>query len=392
VTIIKCIKCGKPVPEGALYCPNCGKAVSTNFLLLKERASLRKTILISITIFCLIGFSTFIFFSLKLYFTEIETSNKELITSSLNKPTPAASLTVQITDDGKKVYPIQYNNLWGHEFYTGKIDKTGNIDIGPAAKQILAKLFNALDFPTKLTKNLAIINIDKTFEGSTILIKIPWIEGISAFAIVQQLEGGLYGTLADGAVIFLNNLVGYDLAVLTHELGHQISYYLTDEEWYQYYKLRGIPTNTPIRSFANWGLSPEEDFAEVFKATYKSAIVGSSEYSMVEDRWNIKTKYGFFVPTKYTYSSSCDPIEENVISGLLKTWEKNTVSYQMNSYLPPSDIISKLEDQISADPKVQNCRKKSNELNPFGGPAFISEADAETQQFIKNVLIRLNSM
>ena len=346
------------------------------------------------TIFCLLGLSTFIFFFLEIYLTDIETNYNRLIISFLSQPTPTPtdSLAIQFSDDGKKIYPLQYNKLWGHEFFTSKIDQTGNIDIGLAAKQTIAKLLNFLDFPPNLTKNLAIVNVDTTLVGSTVLIKIPWIEGISAFAIIQQLEGGLYGTLANGAVIFLNNLVGYDLAVLTHELGHQISYYLTDQEWDQYYKLRGIPVNTPRRSFGNWSLSPEEDFAEVYKATYKTAIVGSEEYSMVEDKWTIKTKYGIFVPTKYTYSSSCDPIEENAISGLLKTWEKNTLSYQIDYYMPPSDIMSKLEDQISADPKVQNCRKKSNELNPFGGPAFVSQANPETQQFIKNVIVRLNSM
>jgi len=51
--------------------------------------------------------------------------------------------------------------------------------------------------------------------------------------------------------------------VLTHELGHGIALKLTESEWKEFYKLRGIPSGTPKQT-TKWELSPEEDFTEVY--------------------------------------------------------------------------------------------------------------------------------
>jgi len=416
MALTKCNECGKDVSDKALVCPHCGNPISTDLfsteeapptpLVLeslkenKEKGSFKKTIRPIIIIVCLLGLLTILFF----YYIEIigkyvyplinKGANGNQLTISLKQstPTPTDSSTVQINADGKKTYPVQYNNLWGHEFYTSKIDQTGNIDIGSAPKQTIAKLLNSLGYPQRLTKNLVFVNADPTIIKPGDQLEIPWAVGSSARLDLKP-QVGTYQDVYGGAVIALNNLSGYNQATLTHELGHIIGAQLTDEEWQQYYKLRNIPSATPRRNTSDWNLSPFEDFAEVYKATYKTSIIGSSEYSMENNNWAIRTKYGFFVSSYESANlfSSCYSIEQGILDDLIKAWWENTSSNSQIGYMMPTDVMNKLQDQASADPKVQSCRKNNTEQSLLGGPMFVSQAGPATQQFIKNVVARLNS-
>jgi len=296
------------------------------------------------------------------------------------------SLTAVSNADGTNTFPVQYNNLWGHEFYTAKIDQSSSIDIGSEPKQIIGRLLDTLAFPPSLTKHLIILNVDPTVTKTGDKLVIPWQGNNPIPATIQPKGGTAMGIGGDGAIISLNNLVGYDRAVLTHELGHVIGSHLTDAEWTRYYKLRAIPSGTP-RTASDWSLSPSEDFAEVYKAVNKATVSGTD----FNEDWMIRTRYGLFLPASVggEFGSSCWSIYYPIQQKLLDAY-RQTPSGQ-GEIFPPQDVLEKVEAQASADPKLQDCRKKSNEQALLGGPMYVSSVDQATTQFVNGVVERLRA-
>jgi len=260
------------------------------------------------------------------------------VANSINRISPQTQPAA--TNDDPNAYHLENNNLFGYEFYTAKIDSSGNITLSSEQKQSIANLLKYLNFPTKLTKTLAILIVDPTVVKPTDHLNIPWANGSATMQL--QAQAGSQQGVAGGAVIVLNNLSGIDLATLTHELGHVIGGQLTNEEWNQYYKLRGIPSGTQ-RYSTNWNQSPNEDFAEVYKNTYRPN--NSAE-------WNVKTEYG-------TLAATSDFLEAST-----------PCAYKQGA-------------------ELQSCRVQNRNANFYGTPVYVVQVSEATKQFVKDVVAKL---
>lgn len=306
-------------------------------------------------------------------------------------------LAIQTNPDGSKIYPAQYNNLWGHEFYTSKIDQSGSIDIGSEAKQGIAQLLKSLAFPPALTKKLVIVNVDPTVIQPNDQIKIPWGDNNATYPVSIQPEGGLFQPILQesekryygGFIIALNNLQGYDKSILTHELGHLIAHEMTPEEWKQYYKLRGIPSSTS-RNISEWNLSPNEDFAEVYMAINKPGNL--SEWSNERYKWNIKTYYGLLMSGEYTFfDEACQSLFMQAEQAYTKVYAEKNPNYY-SDYKNWGEVSKQAASAANVDSQVQACRRKNNGPSEYGGMLYVSQVSASTEQFIKGVVVRLREL
>ena len=394
MSLIKCSECGQNISTNAKNCPHCGYIVindpskagdniepliiETNIDEIQYQFSIKKILKITSIIIFTLSIMIFImlriqatrpiimnlinsvsYFYLNIYNSTLNFKNIfnynsiEILKYNFNyflklENERQLSPQININDDSNvsNTYFLEKNDIFGYQFYTGKIDSSLNNNIGSAPKQAIAKLLKNINFPHVLTKNLAFIYIDPTIAIPSDQVLIPWNQIRSNIAI--QPESGTYQVVQGGAVIALNNLVGFKLSTLTHELGHHIGNQMTDKEWVDYFKLRNIPNDTPRNIPNNWKKSPNEDFAEVFKNTYKQANDVLSIYE-----WSVRTDYGNVVPVNEFY--------DNLYCG-----------------------------HISDDDLKNNCRIENIDAEYFGRPAYIRSANDATKQFVKGIMERLN--
>jgi len=164
--------------------------------------------------------------------------------------------------------------------------------------------------------------------------------------------------------------------VLTHELGHHLGAHLRSEEWTQFYQLRGIPKETPLRG-ASWDLSPDEDFAEV----YMNVFTGI----------NIRTKYGILLPSQYGIEQTCGSILDKLVNQYLGV--QDSVDVLFDKIRTPTKY-EKAQRAVAANPKLQACRKmvmanpSKYEMEFFLGQPYVYSIDEATRQFITNVVSR----
>lgn len=442
MALIKCSECSGEISDKALSCPHCGNPICTeqnsgivqtdDTTLAREQDIIKKQLLPSITrviiricalsicLFILLVPASFLLIQvlpsntlthkfiqptqeLQNRISEnisktIEMDKSELISKAITSkavPNNINSLAVQNNPDGSKLYPVQYINLWGYEFYTSKIDKSGDIDIGSEAKQNIAKLLKKLTIPPTLTKKLIIVHVDPTLVYQGDRIQIPWVK--EKISISLQPEGGTHQEVYGGSVIALNNLVSNDSAanqaqnsdaldqmflqgvllaeqqgVLVHELGHLIGSQLTDVEWKRYYKLRGIPSGTARRS-SNWNMSPFEDFAEAYKNTYGYG--------------DVRTLFGTLIETGTgDMTTPCMEISVN----LQNEWRTKHPIKDNEEYLIYSP--SKMDEAkaaIHSDPTLQACRRKN--IKGQFGTNYVSEVNETTKKYIESIVTRLNT-
>jgi len=411
MALIKCIECNGEISDRAILCPHCGSPTDKTESMISSSNTDSKISVFSkaffnglLNVFIITAWVAAITFSFFLILTTIFPESRigvfasEVIENSfdyVDKKLPflkefvsakndislkesenssnADSLIVQINSNGNKTYPVQYINLWGYQFYTSKVDSTGSIDIGSADKQKIAELFKNISFPASLTKKLIIANIDPTLVNTGDKMIIPWLSTNSKNYLDLQPQVGTYQGVYGGAVILVNNRTGFDLSVLAHELGHVIGFKLTNDEWAEYYKLRGIPINT-LRNSSDWSLSPQEDFAEVYRYIYYS------------NSKPIMTNYGLLVP-KFGSSDSilspCFILADN----LKNDWLKKNGTMELYQYTKESQERALVS--IQSDPELQKCRAENITDEIFGTVVqYVRQVDEETRQFIKDVISR----
>lgn len=364
MALIKCGECNQDVSGKAPSCPHCGYPFwSTSQFIRGSQTSQHPESWYYSNWFIIVLFG----FSMVLgTFAWMYDKNKFIFSED-------KSSEVNIYTDGSKIYSTEYNNLWGHEFYTSKIDQSGSVDIGSVSKQRIAKLLNSLSFPPRLTQKLLFVHVDPTITKPNDKVKIPWAGGDASIAL--QPQGGSYQKIYGGSVIALNNLISFNHSLLTHELGHIIGSELTNEEWKQYYKLRNIPSDASWDG--DWKLSPGEDFAEVYKAVYISSPV--------------MTQYGLLVPASiFEIETPCFEMASKIEQEYIK---KNSTPTNISGFGTISgELREKAKDATTRNSEVQSCRRANNKPDSFlGEMLYINQLDDATVKFIKNIINRLNN-
>lgn len=167
------------------------------------------------------------------------------------------------------------NNI-GYTFKLGQIDYENSPNISDDLKNTITNILLDAGFPKNLLNNMAIVIVNT--------LAAPDVEAL--FNPIFLKGGGVFTTINNGiAYIFINKtIIGNSTQlkdVLTHELGHRIDTQLTEQEWVEYYKLRGIPKNTPLNGEA-WNLSPREDFADVYTNIFTGSQIKTSYYGFLE--------------------------------------------------------------------------------------------------------------
>ena len=220
-------------------------------------------------------------------------------------------------------------------------------------------------------------------------------------------EGGIYATYESGqAIIYLNKeaLTKAPLNdILTHELGHAIGGTLTDGDWVEYYKLRNISPSTS-RNGGLWNLSPQEDFAEV----YKNMFTGL----------DVRTYYGLLVPTlgesyngEGIFEISCTGVYREAYQSAIDVYEKSNPPKDCSKV---TDFMEKMwcdtsspyttsvqqeqaKGTANASVRVQNCRRdvmtnssKYPDEFRYGIPYKGGAAGPKTKEFINAVINRFN--
>ena len=387
MALVKCAECQQEISTKATVCPHCGKPNLPVVIEQTQDGDGKWTTNDRWT--ATIGFLLIGLLFVGLYFWSggvfgLNLSKLGNIDSEYKAMFPQTQ-----APSGHEVALQEVNNL-GYKFYVGEIESAGATNITDDLKNQITKIAYTAQFPTSLLKNVPIIILNNLALTGDQYISVP-----AGNLKVPDLkpdflsEGGIYVTFNSGAaVIFINKPIvaqGQLTEVLTHELGHAVGSKLTDQDWAKFYQLRGIPTGT-VRHGTNWNLSPEEDFAEVYKNVFTGIPVrtyyGQLTPSIADvDISSCMTVY-IDAENRYTPKSEADP---NDPSAWLKAMSN-----------PPKVDYAAVSAQANADSKVQACRKNvmmdpsSHQSDWAFGVPYKSYVGPATKTFIIGIASRLN--
>lgn len=397
MALIKCIECGQDISTESFICPHCGKPRIPTSIKIKQAENIRATReLTKLWILVVIFIGGFGGFYLIRDLSQINHSYN--YQSILNPPASPAP------DKSKEISLQEVKNL-GYDFYVGQIDSVNTVDITDDLKNQITKIAYDTHFPISLLKDIPIIILNNLaltgdqyipIAGRKLLVpdlKPNWLS-----------EGGIYDIYNSGlSVIFINKPIiaqGKLTEVLTHELGHAIGSKLTDQDWKKFYQLRNIPSATP-RQGTNWNLSPQEDFAEVYKNTFTGIPT--------------MTYYGLILPTNEDYAGifefTCGGIYTKIYNNKLAEYEKINepkdctdswnYSYcilspktQTKEYRQQAENAAKNAGNTSGE--IQSCRRDvilHQEKYPRDfdlGVPYKTTVSQSTKNFIVEIANRLN--
>jgi RNA polymerase subunit RPABC4/transcription elongation factor Spt4 len=426
MALIKCIECGQEVSTEAKMCPHCGKPKTFTPIIstVVEEDVPKEGTAKAIIGFLILGLLFFGFYCLtranssysgsgtfigtlsqdlnrgdfKKIFNDIFPSQQNnAIAPSSNRP----------TSNGTQV-PLQEVKNLGYDFYVGEIESSGTTNITDDLKNQITKIAYTAQFPISLLKSVPIIILNNLALTGNQYVSVP-IGNLKIPDLKPDFlsEGGIYGTFTGGgAIIFINKPIiaqGQLTEVLTHELGHAVGSKLTDQDWTKFYQLRGIPAGT-ARHGTNWNLSPEEDFAEVYKnvftgiavRTYYGLLLPRSNYESMLEEASMNTcgkiyakVYGNYIQ-QFQEPSTCPTFDpSNPSNG----WA-NCLGQIPKS--PTTAQISQAKNVANADTAVQSCRRDVLS-NPSKYTSdwqyeipYDSSVNQTTKNFITSIVNRLN--
>jgi len=364
-------------------CPHCGKPNKSDVPvapIAADHKAPRKETLKAVTGFLILGA---LFVGLYFWSGGIPKGIRQGV---INKVLPQ-QIQSPASQSGHQI-PLQEVKNLGYVFYIGEIDSPGSSNITDDLKNQVTKVAYTVQFPSNLLKSVPIVILNNLALTGDQYLSVP-----AGKLKVPDLkpdflsEGGLYVTFTSGpAVIFINKPIiaqGQFTEVLAHELGHAVGSKLTDQDWVKFYQLRGIPTGTD-RHGTNWNLSPEEDFAEV----YKNVFTGI----------DVRTFYGQFTPRiGDTDLGSCMMIYMNAQSNYMPHTDSSDPSAWLNAMRnPPKVDYAAVSAKTNADPKVQACRRdimlnQSQHQSDWAyGVPYKSTVGPSTRSFIEGIANRLN--
>ena len=374
MALIKCAECGADISSEASACPHCGYPIAktrSEIVTTEPKRSKSSVPWLSV----LFPVVSLVLFGLWLFLDPSASSppppnefDKYLASGSHSESEPS----------GQNI-PLQEVKNLGYDFYLGQIEEPGVNDISDDIKNQITKVAYDTHFPESLLKNTPII-----FLNNLALTGDQYISLQNARLHVPELkadflsEGGLYAPYATNtAVIFINksSVTGDQLSdVLAHEFGHAIGSTLSDSQWKTFYQLRNIPSGTP-RAGTNWNLSPEEDFAEV----YKNVFTGG----------DVSTFYGLLMPTMGV-DMACEDVYQQAYQSYLPKYDMNDPMSWMKSITGTSKIdYTAADSKAEADPNVQACRRSvlsdpSKYKSDWNlGMPYKSTVGPKTKQFIE---------
>jgi hypothetical protein len=284
-----------------------------------------------------------------------------VIESRFPVPTPGDSPIIKINrtlPDNAQLIPMEKINNVGYTFYLGLIDNPNSPVINDDLKNQITDTIVTAHLPQFLLNNLSIVMTNSLAATQLMYVETPsgWVK-TDNFNPDFLHENGLFENFYKTTyIIFLNkqNLSSPTILkdTLTHELGHYIETLMTDSDWAEYYKSRGIPPKTP-RTSPDWYNSPFEDFAEVFKNAYTGS--------------QVLTHYGILENPNYPRQTiDSGPCNDTYFEILIQ-----------NSGLPS-------DDEILHDPKLQKCRQEN-------ATHYRSIVDNKTKKFVNALMTRINN-
>jgi len=299
----------------------------------------------------------------------------------------------------------QINNV-GYSFYLGQIDYSNSPPIGDDLKNNITQIIYKADFPKRLLSNLAIIIVNTlAITPNEQIITPNGNINVPSFNPNFLTEGGEYNYNPNNFSIIYINSKKIDLlsGTLTHELGHHISRQLTNEEWAKFYQLRNIPNDAP-RFLQNWYISPNEDFAEVYKNSFTNLPV-KTYFGILES--SHKEIIGMSGYTMDQEGPTCSNISNALRENFDKLHPKPKSVLTCNNGSCTESLAnseefmkySKAWNEITDhDATLQNCRinvilhQEKYPQDFQGGTPYHSKGivDQPTKDFIKNIITRLD--
>lgn len=381
MSLIKCSECNKEVSENALACPHCGnpKLEKQPIIVHAHRSGVRQRVII-LFIILIILFTFLVIFVLpkEEYKNQISSFLSDQFLKIKELQTGAGQEKIdrmQEVADKNKIPISKISNL-GITFYIGEIEYANTTNITDDLKNRITKILYNAHTPKSVIERTSIIILNNLAMESG-----QYVDFLDNKMMIPTLnadflsEGGLYfiynyndQEMANSAIIFLNKsaIGGSLIEVLTHEFGHAVSSTLTKQEWVKYYQLRNIPTGTP-REGLSWNLSPQEDFAEVYKNVYTNL--------------DIRTYYG---------------ILSSGIGDMCCSKIYNKLKYGDGPIFPSFlslDEDAKKEAKIITNPDLQKCRRNvlmdyskcDSDFGVIFGAPYKSTVNQATKDFITKV-------
>jgi hypothetical protein len=402
MSLIKCTECDQDISTEAPICPHCGKPNTSVTPIQVEKIQskggswkIAGYILLIAILFSGIYYFAFANQSDGTFIGKIAQdlnrgNIKNVFNDVLSDPKSNMQPSVQDQPDNHTQVALQEVKNLGYDFYVGEIESAGTTNINDDLKNQITKIAYTAQFSTSLLKDVPIIVLNNLALTGDQYISVP-----AGNLKVPDLkpdflsEGGIYVTFTGGeAVIFINKPIiaqGQLTEVLTHELGHAVGSKLTDADWIKFYQLRNIPTDT-VRHGTTWNLSPEEDFAEV----YKNVFTGTP----------VRTYYGQLVPTfGDSDMGTCMTIFLNAQSSYMpqsQVYSSDPTAWLKSITSPTKIDYADVNAKANADPKVQSCRRDVM-MNPSKYPSdwryttpYKSSVGPATKAFILSIADRLN--